>query len=201
MQMQQTLFSDLNNAFFCYRRGFIAPGEAKLLLSRLWEQLAWQQQEIRMFGRRVAQPRLSAWYGAAEARYRYSGLQLDPLPWHPLLLDLKARLAAQLQQDFNSVLANAYREGRDSMGWHSDDETELGPRPLVASVSLGADRRFLVRKKGDSRAASLWLECGSLLVMKRGCQEIYQHSVPKTQKSIGLRINLTFRQINNQPPP
>ena len=199
--MQQTLFSSLDDDFFHYQSGFIAPGEAKLLASRLWDQLSWQQYEISLFGRRVAQPRLSAWYGADEARYRYSGLQLDPLPWHPLLCDLKTRLEGRLQQDFNSVLANAYRDGRDSMGWHCDDEPELGWRPLVASISLGAERRFLVRKKGESRSAALWLECGSLLVMKRGCQEIYQHSVPKTQKPVDLRINLTFRQIKNQPPP
>jgi alkylated DNA repair dioxygenase AlkB len=199
--MQQTLFSSLDDDFFCYQSGFIAPGEAKLLATRLWDQLAWQQYEISLFGRRVAQPRLSAWYGADEARYRYSGLQLDPLPWHPLLFDLKTRLEGRLRQDFNSVLANAYRDGRDSMGWHSDDEPELGRRPLVASISLGTERRFLVRKKGASRAAAIWLEGGSLLVMKCGCQEIYQHSVPKTQKAVGLRINLTFRQIRNQPPP
>jgi alkylated DNA repair dioxygenase AlkB len=87
------------------------------------------------------------------------------------------------------------------MGWHSDDEAELGPHPLVASISLGAERRFLVRRKGESRSAELVLGCGSLLLMKRGCQEIYQHSVPKTRKPLGLRINLTFRQIKVQPPP
>jgi len=200
-QMQQMLFSNHEDDFFCYQSGFIAPRESKLLVSWLWEQLAWRQYDITLFGRRVAQPRLSAWYGADEARYRYSGLQLDPLPWNPLLFDLKTKLEAELQQDFNSVLANAYRDGRDSMGWHSDDEAELGPRPLVASISLGAERRFLVRRKGASRSAEFLLECGSLLLMKRGCQEIYQHSVPKTQKPVGLRINLTFRQINNQPPP
>jgi len=199
--MQRTLFSSLDDEFFFYQSRFIAPGEAKLLTTRLWDQLAWQQYDILLFGRRLAQPRLSAWYGAGEARYRYSGLQLDPLPWHPLLIDLKTKLEAQLQQEFNSVLANAYRDGRDGMGWHSDDEAELGSRPLVASISLGAERRFLVRKNGESHAAELRLECGSLLVMKRGCQEIYQHSVPKTQKPVGLRINLTFRQIKNQPPP
>ena len=199
--MQQTLFSSLDDDFFFYQSRFIAPGKAKLLATRMWEQLAWQQYDILLFGRRVAQPRLSAWYGADEARYRYSGLQLDPLPWHPLLFDLKTRLEGSLQQDFNSVLANAYRDGRDSMGWHSDDEPELGQRPLVASISLGTERRFLVRKKGDSRAAAFRLENGSLLVMKRGCQEVYQHSVPKTRQAVGLRVNLTFRQIKNQPPP
>jgi alkylated DNA repair dioxygenase AlkB len=199
--MQQELFSSLDHEFFSYQSGFIAADEASRLLTELWNQLAWQQYEITIYGRRVAQPRLSAWYGATEARYRYSGLQLEPLPWHPLLFELKTKLEEQLQQSFNSVLANAYRCGRDSMGWHADDEPELGPRPLVASISLGAERRFLVRKKGDTRTATFRLENGSLLVMKRGCQEVHQHSVPKTRKEIGLRVNLTFRQIENQPPP
>lgn len=197
--MQKTLFSNLDDEYFHYHGGFIPADETERQLGVLWNQLAWQQYQISLFGRSVAQPRLSAWYGAPEARYRYSGLRLEPLSWHPLLLDLKNRLEDHLQQAFNSVLANAYRDGRDSMGWHSDDERELGLRPLVASISLGAERRFLVRKKGNSRSGGLWLEDGSLLVMKRGCQEVYQHSVPKTRQAVGLRINLTFRQIEGQP--
>ena len=199
--MQQTLFPIIDEDFFCYIGNFLPPDEADSLLTFLWDQLDWSQYQITLFGQKVAQPRLSAWYGAPEARYRYSGLQLEPLPWHPLLLGLKTKIEDQLQQEFNSVLANAYRDGKDSMGWHSDNEEELGPKPLVASLSVGAERRFLVRKKGNSRAAGLWLEPGSLLVMKRGCQETYQHSVPKTRKPVGLRVNLTFRRIRNQPPP
>jgi len=199
--MQQDSLAEIDRNFFAYHRMFLAPVEADRLLSDLWDQLDWKQHEIMLFGRKIAQPRLSAWYGDPEARYRYSGLQLEPLPWHPLLLGLKNKLEDHLRHEFNSVLANAYRDGKDSMGWHSDDEPELGAEPLVASLSLGSERRFLVRKKGDSRSTGIWLEHGSLLLMKRGCQEIYQHSLPKTQKQSRLRINLTFRQILNQFPP
>ena len=199
--MQLSFLPEIDPNFFTYKPLFLAATEANRLLTTLWDQLDWKQYEITLFGRRVAQPRLSAWYGAAEARYRYSGLQLEPLPWHPLLLGLKNKLEDHFRQEFNSVLANAYRDGKDSMGWHSDDEPELGAKPLVASLSLGSERRFLVRKKGDSRSSGLALEHGSLLLMKQGCQEIYQHSLPKTRQQSGLRINLTFRQIVNQFPP
>ena len=199
--MQQDSLPEIDRNFFVYHRMFLAPVEADRLLSALWDQLDWKQHEIMLFGRKVAQPRLSAWYGDPEARYRYSGLQLEPLPWHPLLLGLKNKLEDHFRQEFNSVLANAYRDEKDSMGWHSDDEPELGAEPVVASLSLGSERRFLVRKKGDSHSSGLALGHGSLLLMKQGCQEIYQHSLPKTRQQSGLRINLTFRQIVNQFPP
>lgn len=199
--MQQAALFETDLDFFCLDDSFLAPGEACRLTSSLWDQLQWSQFEITLFGRTVAQPRLSAWYGDPEARYRYSGLQLEPLPWLPLLLDLKDRVENACRHEFNSVLANAYRSGEDSMGWHSDDEPELGAKPLVASLSLGAERRFLVRRKGESKSAGFRLGNGSLLVMKQGCQENYQHALPKTRKPVGLRINLTFRQIKGQLPP
>jgi len=200
--MQMLLQTDaiIDENFFWYQHDFLSGSETESMLVCLWQQLQWQQHEIFLFGRKVAQPRLSAWYGAPEARYRYSGLQLEPLAWHPVLLSLQEKIENRIQHKFNSVLANAYRDGNDSMGWHADDEPELGMNPLVASVSLGARRRFLVRKKGESRSSGMWLEAGSLLVMKRGCQQIYQHSLPKTRKPIGLRINLTFRQVRYQLP-
>ncbi len=112
-----------------------------------------------------------------------------------MLLELRQRLERSLGARFNSVLANAYRDGQDSMGWHADDEPELGPRPLIASISLGATRRFLIRERGRSRSSGLDLETGSLLVMKGDCQSTYRHCVPKTRKPAGLRINLTYRKI------
>jgi len=185
----------LDENFFSYQRRFISPSESTGLMRILWNELAWAQYELTLFGRRVAQPRLTAWYGDAEARYRYSGLNLVPLNWHPALLRLRDRLEDHLAEPFNSVLANAYRDGDDSMGWHSDNEKELGERPLVASISLGAERLFRVRHVNRRASGGIWLESGSLLVMKRGCQQVYQHALPKTRTVNGMRINLTFRTI------
>lgn len=185
---------------FEYRPNFLAERQADRWLQRLWGELKWRRQEITLFGRRIMQPRLIAWYGDPDAVYAYSGLTLQPLPWHPLLLELKDRLEAATGGRFNSTLANAYRDGRDSMGWHSDDEKELGSAPLIASVSLGEERRFLVRPKhrpAGTRPASqgMTLGHGSLLLMRGDSQRLYQHSLPRTRRPIGLRINLTYRLV------
>lgn len=182
---------------FEYYPGIIPAAEADEILASLLQELDWRQQEILMFGRRVLQPRLTAWYGDPEARYSYSGLQLEPLAWHPLLEDLRLRLESFTGARFNSVLANAYRNGRDSMGWHSDDERELGHEPLIASLSFGEERRFLVREKGR-RSQAMVLQHGSLLVMKGQSQRRYQHSLPKSRRAAGTRINLTYRMILNR---
>lgn len=182
---------------FEYHQRVIPAREADELLAGLRNGLEWRQQEIRLFGRQVLEPRLTAWYGDPEAVYTYSGLQLKPLPWHPLLLGVKDRAEAVTGGRFNSVLANAYRDGSDSMGWHRDDEKELGPQPLIASVSLGEERRFLIRKKGH-KSTAVTLGHGSLLVMKGESQARYQHSLPKTRRAIGMRINLTFRMIRGR---
>jgi alkylated DNA repair dioxygenase AlkB len=186
-------FSDCSN--FLYTRNFLQSDQAFLLLEKFYAELKWQQQEIRIFGRNVRQPRLSCWYGDKGARYTYSGLHLEPLPWHSDLLDLRHRLQETLHHPFNSVLANAYRDGRDSMGWHADDEKELGDDPVIASLSLGACRRFRWRALHGNETRVLPLEHGSLLLMRGNFQTKYQHSLPKTTKSVGLRINLTFRHI------
>ena len=185
----------LDAKFFDYFDDFLSQDEAALLSETLWRELDWQQYELTLFGRRVKQPRLTAWYGDPETSYQYSGLQLDPLAWHPALLDVRDRLEQCLGYRMNSVLANAYRNGSDSMGWHSDDEHELGNRPRVASVSLGAERRFLVRRKPRGKSTAMVLGSGSLLVMKPGCQSVFHHALPKTRVESGLRINLTYRQI------
>ena len=183
---------------FDYHPGFLSEGDADRLLRCLWPELDWSQQDIVLFGRRVQQPRLSAWYGDAGARYRYSGLSLEPLPWHPALHRLRCTLESRLGRPFNSVLANAYRDGRDSMGWHADDEPELGSEPVIASVSLGACRRFLVRCVRTREPAEFRLEHGSLLVMSGSSQADFRHALPKTSRPCGLRINLTFRRISAQ---
>lgn len=181
---------------FEYIQKFLKKDHGFSLLQKFRAELSWQQQEIRLFGRKILQPRLSCWYGDQDAAYAYSGLRLEPLPWHPDLLVLRHLLQETLQYRFNSVLANAYRDGRDSMGWHADDEKELGAEPLIASLSLGAPRRFLLRSRNGGETASLLLEHGSLLLMRGTSQKYYKHSIPKTAKPAGLRINLTFRHVS-----
>lgn len=190
-------FEFLDPDCFEYYAGIIPAPEADSILAGLWEELDWRQQEITLFGRRVLQPRLTAWYGDPGAAYSYSGLQLEPLPWHPLLKTLKNRLESFTGGTFNSVLANAYRNGSDSMGWHSDDEKELGHQPMIASLSFGEERRFLVREKRQ-KSRALVLQHGSLLVMKGESQRRFQHSLPKTLHTAGLRINLTYRMVRDQ---
>ena len=154
-----------------------------------------------MFGKTVPSPRLSAWYGDPDAHYCYSGLYNEPLAWISPLSRLKETVADYTGESFNSVLANLYRNGSDGMGWHSDDEAELGPRPVIASLSLGATRRFQLQPrrggKGNRRARSyrIELEHGSLLMMTDDLQKHWRHSVPKTRLPVGPRINLTFRRI------
>ena len=195
----------LDPALFAHYPHFLAEHVADQALDRCRRELEWSQRAITLFGRRVMQPRMTAWYGDPEAVYRYSGLKLVPLPWHPLLLELKTHIEDMTGGHFNSVLANAYRDGRDSMGWHSDDEKELGERPLIASLTLGAPRRFLLRLKsrpdgGRSATISLSLGHGSLLLMKGDSQQDYQHALPRTRRKVGLRINLTYRQVSAQAP-
>jgi alkylated DNA repair dioxygenase AlkB len=195
----------LDPGLFDYTPRFLAEPEADRALERLWRELEWSQREITLFGRRMLQPRLVAWYGDPAARYTYSGLTLEPLPWHPLLRQLGARIEHFCGHRFNSVLANAYRDGRDSMGWHSDDEKELGCKPVIASLSLGATRRFLLRPKrvepGTRRVSrTLPLEHGSLLLMRGDSQRLFQHALPRSRQPMGLRINLTYRLVSAQAP-
>ena len=163
----------------------------------LLETLAWQQSRIHIHGQEHAIPRLNAWYGDPGCRYGYSGTRFEPLPWTETLTDIKERLTATLGAAFNSMLANRYRDGRDSVAWHSDDEPELGRNPVIASVSLGATRRFTLKHKSrrDIRPLAVDLTHGSLLVMSGQAQHHWLHQVAKTTRIVGERINLTFRYI------
>ena len=177
-------------------RGWLDPGVASALMERLLREVPWEVHRIRMFGREVASPRLSCWIGDADAAYRYSGSRFEPRPWLPALAALRERLASELEHPFNSVLANRYRSGADAMGWHADDEPELGPEPLIASVSLGATRRFLLRHRHHpARRLSLDLEPGSLLLMAGRTQRYWKHALPRTARPAGERINLTYRHV------
>jgi alkylated DNA repair dioxygenase AlkB len=177
-------------------RGWLAPAESAALMATLLRDVPWEVHRIRMFGREVASPRLSCWIGDAEAAYRYSGSRFQPRPWLPALAALRDRLREELGRPFNSVLANRYRSGADAMGWHSDDEPELGPEPLIASISLGASRRFVLRHRRDpAQRLALDLEPGSLLLMAGATQHHWKHALPRTTRPVGERINLTYRQI------
>ncbi|NRB70313.1 MAG: alpha-ketoglutarate-dependent dioxygenase AlkB [Xanthomonadales bacterium] len=180
-------------AGFDYQADFVQDHES--LERVLWKRLDWFQQEIMMFGKPVLQPRLVAWYAEAGVDYGYSGIRLQPRAFPAPLDMLRERLFQALGQRFNSVLCNGYRDGSDSMGWHADDEPELGPRPLIASVSLGQTRRFRIRSRVSKESVGLDLEPGSLLLMHGHSQRDYQHALPKTRRAVGRRINLTFRQV------
>lgn len=181
---------------------FLTQGEANRLLDDLLENAEWQQPEITLYGRKVKSPRLAAWYGEPEAVYRYSGLVNQPLPWLESLLELRYRLEAFIGCRFNSVLLNQYRDGTDSMGWHADDEPELGPDPVIASVSLGSSRHFLMKHQKNRAETSLKLPLhhGSLLIMGGVTQQHWKHSISKTRSAVDKRINLTYRFIRRDKP-
>lgn len=176
----------------------LLPAEACAVYERsLLAHIAWRQESIRIFGKEVMQPRLTAWYGDEGKSYRYSGLTMHPLPWNELLLDLKSVAEAVSGTGFNSALLNLYRNGNDSMGWHRDNEPELGPDPVIASLSFGAARTFRFRHyKNKKPVISLLLPPGSLLLMGKGTQQHWQHALPRSAGVQAPRINITFRNIS-----
>jgi alkylated DNA repair dioxygenase AlkB len=180
-----------------YQPQLALPAPAPALLRQLLDGVPWAEQEITVWGKTHLQPRLMAWYGDAQASYTYSGIRLEPLPFSPLLLDLKERVERACDASFNSVLLNYYRDQRDSMGMHSDDEPELGPEPAIASVSLGEERVFVMkhRYKRELDTVRLALASGSLLLMKGPTQANWRHGINKLQRPCGPRVNLTFRRI------
>ncbi|MGB7904534.1 MAG: alpha-ketoglutarate-dependent dioxygenase AlkB [Steroidobacteraceae bacterium] len=174
----------------------LSPDEADGWFSALRSRIDWQQEEILIFGERRRVPRLVAWYGDPGTTYTYSGTAHEPLPWTVELQSIRARVEAVSGYRYNSVLLNRYRDGRDGMGWHADDEPELGLNPVIASVSLGATRRFCLRhRRHKDRKLDLLLPHGSLLCMGGTTQHHWVHALPKTRLPVGERINLTFRLL------
>jgi len=173
-----------------------SAADCERLWTELKTQIQWRQDSIQMFGRKLPLPRLTAWYGDPGAVYAYSGIQLTPLSWIDCLLEIKSRLATVSPDCFNSVLLNFYRDGQDSMGWHSDDEPELGTNPAIASVSFGGSRKFKLRHRYQNYKTQLELTDGSLLIMRGTTQHFWHHQVPKAAKAMP-RINLTFRWIQS----
>jgi alkylated DNA repair dioxygenase AlkB len=181
-----------------YAPQFLPRSVADRLLLALSGEVDWAQRPIVMFGRRVLQPRLTAFHGDAGVAYRYSGKTLSAKGWTPALGELRDWLRKRLGQDFNCVLCNLYRDGRDAMGWHADNEPELGLEPLIASISLGAPRRFQLKpRSANGERVELVLEHGSLLVMSGDLQQHWLHQLPRALKIGEPRINLTFRQITD----
>ena len=182
---------------FEYWPEFLASVEASRYYQTLIKKVFWHTPRVHLYGRWVNSPRQAAWYGDSGAVYRYSGSVNQPLPWLVELKELGKQLTAFSGLSFNSVLLNYYRTGSQSMGWHSDDERELGPVPTIASISLGSPRRFLLRhrRRKDLPTHEIVLGHGSLLLMSGESQTAWRHSVPKTTRLVAPRVNLTFRQI------
>ena len=173
---------------------FCSGDEAAHWFARLHAEIPWERHRLRLFGREVDSPRLSSWVGDADAVYTYSGTRFSPHAWTPTLSELRGILLARYGERCNSVLANLYRNGRDSMGWHSDDEPELGAAPVILSFSFGGVRRFRLRHRRDPRLRlELDLPSGSLLRMAGSTQRFYRHDLPKTARAVAPRINLTFQ--------
>lgn len=197
----KTIFSDRKNLLpksgeAYYAPDFLGETRASELMASLLIETEWQSGHITLFGKKVLQPRLFAWFGDKGCSYTYSGLTLDPETWSATLLQLKKLTESACLSRFNCALLNLYRDENDSMGTHSDDEKELGGQPVIASVSLGASRRFHLQHKYDKAAkVKLQLDHGSLLLMRGETQKHWKHSVPKERTETAPRINITFRTI------
>lgn len=176
-----------------YQSHFLSSSESAELMAGLVDEVPWEARPITVFGRTVMQPRLACWFG--DVSYSYSGITLEPRSWSPRLAHVKAGVEDATGQQFNSVLVNLYRDGNDSMGWHADDEAELGPEPFIASVSVGCTRRFRIRHRESKETIEIALEPGSLLTMSGLSQRYWMHEVPKSKRVVEPRINLTFRYV------
>lgn len=175
---------------------FMEAPPAELLMRQLIDEIPWRQETVRLWGRSFVQPRLIAWHGDADASYRYSKKTWLPQPWTPTLMELRSRLEDVVGSKFNGVLLNYYRDHRDGMGMHSDDEPELGPTPVIASLSLGATRVMKFQHRSCAMPiARVPLVCGSLLVMRGETQRFWKHGIDKQTKACGGRLNLTFRNV------
>ncbi len=169
-----------------WRMALIERERANKLMQELVKEVNWKQEKIFIFGREVLQPRLSAWFGGEGRPYRYSGLELAPREWSPKLFEIKTLIEKTSGREFNSALLNYYRDGQDSMGWHRDNEQELGPNPVIASLSLGQKRRFILRHyKEKTLKVPMELGEGELLIMEGESQRKWEHGVPKTARKLG----------------
>jgi alkylated DNA repair dioxygenase AlkB len=203
-----SLFDDLDNKNKCVKFDlpdaeiefypcFFNGSESKFFMTTLKNEIDWRQDKMNIYGKEVNLPRLTAWYGENDKNYSFSGITLKPMYWTDSLLQIKKAIEAVETTYFNSVLLNLYRNGQDSINWHTDAEKELGKNPIIASVSFGETRKFQLKHRynKDLDIINIDLLNGSLLIMKGETQHFWLHQIPKTTKVIGERINLTFRTI------
>ena len=184
-----------------YIPAFLAAATADELFARTMAEAAWQRERLTMFGRELLAPRLTVWYGEPDTAYRYSGVERRATPWPPLLRDLAGRVAIATGWRFNYVLVNRYRDGNDMLGWHADDEPDLGAMPVIATLSVGAERTLRIRKRQGGASIARTLAHGSLLLMWGRSQRDYKHCVPRTKKPVGERLSFTFRLTRAKPLP
>jgi len=185
----------IKNGEYCYYPSFFSKVESDFYLKDLTDNILWKQESMNMYGKRINFPRLTAWYGENDKPYSFSGITLNPLPWSTNLLEIKNRIEPKAGVIFNSVLLNRYRDGNDSISWHTDAEPELGRNPVIASVNFGETRNFQLRHIETKEKIEIELVHGSLLIMQGELQHFWQHQVPKTSRKVKERINLTFRVI------
>ncbi|QWC99903.1 alpha-ketoglutarate-dependent dioxygenase AlkB [Polynucleobacter paneuropaeus] len=181
-----------------YLPGVLSKQFSGDLMSQLQTSLSWESDQLIMFGKKVIIRRKVAWVGDPHCSYTYSGVKKSPQSWTPELLSIKSQLEGLAHSEFNSCLLNFYHDGDDGMGWHSDDEKELDANSPIASLSLGARRKFAFRHKEDKTTIPLYLEDGSVLIMRSPTQQFWQHALLKTKTVSMPRINLTFRKIHLQ---
>jgi alkylated DNA repair dioxygenase AlkB len=185
----------IENGEYIFVSEFFTKDEADLYLETFSKNIAWKQEEMKMYGKTIKFPRLTAWYGENDKTYSFSGVTLQPNPWSEELLTIKEKIEPLCSENFNSVLLNMYRDGNDSISWHTDAEKELGRNPVIASVNFGTQRTFQLRHTETKERIDIHLSHGSLLIMQGELQHHWQHQVPKSKRVSKSRINLTFRAI------
>ena len=173
---------------------FLDSAFADEAFHELMNSTPWEHRQLHMFGKLVDEPRLSTWHSDG-VTYTYSGILRTPVPWTPTLTNIRQRCEEQTVHTFNAVLVNLYRDGSDHLSWHADDEPSNGPEPVIASISLGAERKFQLRHNESGEIVDVMLSHGSLLVMSGLSQKCWQHRIPKAPKLSDSRINLTFRHV------
>jgi alkylated DNA repair dioxygenase AlkB len=189
----------IKNGFLDLDENFLSSEDAFLILSLLKEEISFESHQIKMFGKTILEPRLISWHGDSGLSYTYSKKRMSPKPWTSTLMKIKGKIEDVTQSEFNNVLLNLYRNGQDHMGWHSDDEKELGQNPLIASLSLGEERLFCLRHKFESSTPQIKLNLthGSLLIMGGEIQHFWKHKISPSKKILKERLNLTFRFIKS----
>jgi alkylated DNA repair dioxygenase AlkB len=185
----------ITNGEFIFEPNFFSAKESDILFKNLKNNIFWKQESMNMYGKQINFPRLTSWYGDNDKPYSFSGIKLNPNKWNEDLIEIKRKIEPISNTIFNSVLLNLYRDGKDSISWHTDAEKELGENPIIASVNFGATRKFQLRHVHTNEKFEIELNNGSLLVMQGELQHYWQHQVPKTNCKISERINLTFRVI------